>query len=423
MRREIVLGLWVVMLLLCSCQRGDKDMIESTTDLADSGKKQLIIYQYKLEILASLRALADAYETSHPDVEIILKNSGGTDYYEVIKGEFAAGHSVDIFNISSRDQLLIWSPVLEDLSEESWVPYLKEGTGDRLTLDGELYGMPYAIEGYGFIYNKKLLAEAGISDLPSTYTDFVTMVEKLNAHGIRPFFNDYQAWWVLSQHSFNMVLAGQEDPEGFIRGLRNGTVDLVGNETMNQWLDLIELTIEYGQDHPFMYGYNDSVLAFSKGEAAMIFQGNWVQDKLDELTPGMEIGLMPVPLNERLSGKLPIGIPSYWCVNAESEVKEIAKDFLDFMATSEAGQENMVKGFRFIPPFNHIEYDCDELGPLSAEVESFRAAGDYYDWYWVGLPNGTINEIHDYFVQYFSGELERVTLLENIEAVIYDLAN
>ncbi|MDF1617259.1 ABC transporter substrate-binding protein [Petrocella sp. FN5] len=415
---------FLALLLLTGCKGGE---VRENRDIGlkeDVEEKQILsIYQYKLEIVEPLRRLADAYEKMNPNVRIILQNSGGTDYYEMIKAEFAAGTQIDIFNIGTKDQLLTWQSTLEDLSDQSWVAHLKNKVADRITIDGKIYGMPYAIEGYGFIYNKTLFERAGILSLPNDYTEFVEMVKQLDDSGIRPFYNDYQEWWVISQHSFNFVIAGQNDPEAFIEGLRNGTVDLTNNQAMYKWLDLIDLTLKYGQEKPFMTGYSQSLEAFSKGEAAMIFQGNWTQDQLDQLNPELDMGILAVPLTENLKGKIPIGVPSYWCVNKQSNVKDIAKDFLDFMVNSQIGQSYMTDEFKFIPSFNHIPYDIVELGLLSESVNQYLDSGQYYDWYWLGLPTGAINEMNTYFYKYFNGEMELEKMLESIEDLIYSLSN
>ena len=78
------------------------------------------------------------------------------------------------------------------------------------------------IEGYGYIYNKKLFEKAGITETPKTLSELEAAAKKLKAKGITAFSNGYAEWWVLGIHNMNVGLAQQPDIDKFINDLLAG---------------------------------------------------------------------------------------------------------------------------------------------------------------------------------------------------------
>ena len=61
------------------------------------------------------------------------------------------------------------------------------------------------------IYNKKLLADAGITEVPKTTAELDDAITKLEAKGITPFANAYKEWWVWKHIFQHFVNAAAED--------------------------------------------------------------------------------------------------------------------------------------------------------------------------------------------------------------------
>ena len=63
------------------------------------------------------------------------------------------------------------------------------------------------------IYNKKLLADAGITERRKRLRRWQDAIAKLEAKGITPFANAYKEWWVwkhIFQHFVDAAAAGCE---------------------------------------------------------------------------------------------------------------------------------------------------------------------------------------------------------------------
>jgi raffinose/stachyose/melibiose transport system substrate-binding protein len=213
----LLLSLSLVMGIFAGCSSNNS----SGDDKEKSGDDVVTLnfFQFKVEIADQLAEMIKEFEAEHPNIKIKLESvGGGADYSAALKAKFASGEQPDIFNNGGFKMLELWKEHLADLSEEPWVEHVLPIGKVPMTdvEDGKLYGMPVNLEGYGFIYNKDLFEEAGITEPPTTISELKAAAEKLEKNGITPFSAGYAEWWVLGQHLLNIGFAQQDDPEAFI---------------------------------------------------------------------------------------------------------------------------------------------------------------------------------------------------------------
>ena len=379
------------------------------------------IFQFKVEIAEQLAKLIEEYEAANPHVTIELETvGGGADYGAALRAKFNSDDKPDIFNNGGFTDLDLWIEHLEDLSDQPWVENAVDVAKEPMTKDGKLYGQPLNLEGYGFIYNKDLFAQAGITTLPKTISELEQAAIKLQDAGITPFVNGYGEWWVLGNHFVNIPFAQQADANGFIESLNNGSASIVGNETFAQWVDLFDLTLKYGGRNPLQTDYNTQVTDFATGQAAMTQQGNWTQVAISAASPDINIGFLPMPINNDSGAmdKLPVGVPNNWVVHKNSAVKEEAKAFLNWLVSSETGQRYITEEFKFIPAFKNIAADESVLGQLAADIIAYSKEDKTLSWNWFKFPGGeaTSNEFGDAMQAYIGGQFDKEQLLNQLQA-------
>jgi len=379
------------------------------------------IFNFKVEIVEQLDAIVKEFESEHPDIRIEVETvGGGADYSATLKAKFNSGDYPDIFFNGGFSELDLWIEHLEDLTDEPWVADLVDAAKPPMMKDGRIYGMPMNLEGYGFLYNKELFAQAGITEAPKTLDELRNAAEKLKEAGITPFVNGYAEWWVLGNHLANIAFARQPDPAAFIQGLYDGTEKIPGNEVFNQWVDLIDLTLEFGNPNPLQTDYNAQVTEFAVGNAAMTQQGNWTQVAVLQTNPDIQHGFLPMPINNNAADmdKLAVGVPNNWVVYNKSPVKEQAKTFLNWMVSSDVGRRYLVEEFKFIPAFKSIEADESVLGPMAADIIRYSKEGKTLTWNWFSFPNGeaTSNKFSDVMQKYIGGQSTRDQLLQDMQA-------
>jgi multiple sugar transport system substrate-binding protein len=114
------------------------------------------------------------FEDQHPNVTIQLSDHSWEEYSTVIATAMVGGNPPDVL-YSSDHWLQEWAaagwlvPIDQhcpDLAaqEDEWAPYATQG----MTLDGQLYGLPYYADLITFVYNSALAEEAGFDSPPST---------------------------------------------------------------------------------------------------------------------------------------------------------------------------------------------------------------------------------------------------------------
>jgi raffinose/stachyose/melibiose transport system substrate-binding protein len=371
----------------------------------------------KIEVSTQFEEMTRAYEQDHPHVNIRVHTVGGAmDDLADLKAEMATGTGPDIFTNTGYENAKLWQNYLENLSDEPWVDQAYEEALTPVTLNGKVFGMPINLEGYGFIYNKDLFKKAGITEPPDTLSELKAAAEKLQKAGITPFATGYYEDWKLGDHLMNVAFAQQEDTEAFIQNLNTGTEKMNTNETFEDLLNLLDLTIKYGNDNPLTTDYTMEVNLFTSGKAAIIQQGNWIQPMIDQAGQDMNIGFMPIPISDRpVKESLVVSVPNYWAVNkqASPEKKKEAKKFLNWMVSSEQGKRYMTEEFKFIPAFHHIE--SDNLGPLAEETLRSYKKGTTVPSNWFGFPVGIREEFGAATQLYVGKQLNRTQLLNEYQ--------
>lgn len=379
--------------MLAGCGKNNNNNAGTTTG---GGKKVTVkIFQFKVEIAKALEKMKGDYEKDHPNVKLQFETAGGgTDYGAMLKSKLASGDMPDIFNNGGNVELESWKEHLEDLSDQPWAANVSDLAKQPMTSGGKLYGQPMGLEGYGFLYNKDLFAKAGITKLPANFTELSDAAKKLKAAGITPFANGYQEWWILGIHNANIPFANQPDPIKFVDDLKASKTKITGNAVFKDWVKLLDLTTKYSNKNPLTTDYNTEVTMFANGEAAMTQQGNWTQVQILQTNPNIKMGILPMPISDSAPGvgKIYVGVSNNWVIYNKSKVKPEAKEFLNWLVTSDVGQKYITEEFKFIPALTNIKADASVLGELAGDVIKYNADGNVLPWTWTRWPEGTTNE-------------------------------
>lgn len=389
---------------------------------SSSGEKvELDIFQFKVEFKDQFTKLAGEYMKEHPEVKInITTVGGGGDYGAALKSKFSSGKEPTIFNIGGPQDVKDWQTKLEDLSSEGLVKEALPTTLDGVTVDGKVYGLPFNQEGYGFIYNKAIFEKAGIkAEELTTYAKLMEAVQKLDAEksklGLDAVFAlPAKEDWVTGLHLSNVFLSPEF--EGSI--LKTFEAKNVEFKYAKQFKDVLDMQNKYSVQPTVSLDYSQQVeKLFSLGKVAMIQQGNWAYSSIEQVDPELakNIGLIPIPVEGVAEGKMPVGVPMYWAVNngKDDATKKAAKDFLNWMYTSDKGKEYVLNEFKFIPAYKG--YDVSKISdPLSKEIYSYAKDGKTINWVFMGYPTswGQKNLGTD-IQKYVSGEASFDSIIKN----------
>ncbi|MCM3540954.1 ABC transporter substrate-binding protein [Priestia endophytica] len=396
---------------------GCQQKVKKETQEVKQDEITLSIRNPKVEIAAPFEEMVQAYEKEQPHINIEVHTVGGAiDDLSDLKAELAAGEGPDIFTNQGGKSAELWHDYLEDLSGEPWVPQALPETLASIKSGEKVYGMPMNIEGYGFIYNKDLFAKAGIQQLPTTLNELETTAERLKKAGITPFSLGYYEKWQLGDHLMNIAFLQQKDPNAYITQLNNGSKTITNNQKFKDLTHLLDVTLKYGNSDPLETDYTMEMDIFSKGEAAIALQGNWIQPLIDQRSPNLNVGIMPIPLsNNHGEQSLIVNTPNYWVINKQTtpKKKQAAKKFLDWMVSSKEGQEFMTKQFRFIPAFKNIP--SNQSGPLATETLRYYKEDRTVSASTLYFPVGVREQFGAATQQYIAKRLTQTQLLKRYQ--------
>jgi len=385
----------------------------------------ITMLHFKVDEAAAIEALCEKYEEENANIKFEVEAVGGSgDYEGTLMARFSSKEAPDIwFNNGGENELDKWGEKLTDLSNEPWVSDALGTAVEGMTRDGKLYGMPINIEGYGYIYNKDLFDEAGITELPTTLSELEATAKKLKDAGILPFINAYKEQWVLADHLLNAGLSKLSDPAVTVTALGKGEQKFKGNAVFEQWIDLIDLTVKYGNENMLTTDYNTLLNEFAAGNGAMVQQGNWIQATIDQLNPDMRMGILPMPISDDrdINNRLLVGVPGYWVITNTSDNIDEGKAFLNWMVSSEFGKNHIVKEFKFIPAFTNITFEAEDLGDIASGILEFTKDNKTLGWYRTRLPSGYESDVAASIQKYLAKQINREQMLEEFDTHMANL--
>lgn len=302
------------------------------------------------------------------DVNVVLLTS---DTYESeLNADLQAGAGVDLFQ--GRAGAAWLAPMID-------AGVIKPTTVDLSTIapatldaargaDGELYGVPFAIQMQSFIYNTAVFEAAGLTP-PTSFDEFTAAAEALKAAGITPIaFGARSGWW-LNQVVGEAMTAGMISDE-FSAQLISGEAcftdpEFVATlETIKGWQDA-----GYIAETAMADDYGAMRTALALGEAGMMIDGAWStgpSSPMYEIDPNLVMGFFPVPGD---NGKVYAFGDGSYLVNANSAKAALAEQVLAFTATQEFA-ELFVEHVGELPAFGGA---YEVANPQLAEIANLVA--------------------------------------------------
>lgn len=306
---------------------------------------------------AAVEEAATAYEEeTGGTVETVLKN------FEDIRADFNAqvptGEGPDI-TVGAHDWLgeLTANGVVAPIELGDKAAEFETVAVEAFTQDGQVYGLPYAVENIALIRNTALAPEA-----PATWDDAVAMGQAAGTPypillQMGETGDPYTAYPL--QTSFGAPVFEQNEDGSYKPELALGGE---GGTAFAQWL------AEQGQAGVIdpAITYDVAVAAFAAGESPFIIGGPWMLASF----PGLELAIDPIPSAGPEPAQPFVGVAGFY-VNGKSDQSLAAVDFLvNYMGTEEAQLALYEAGQR--PPALKAAADTASEDPITA---GFREVG------------------------------------------------
>lgn len=197
--------------------------------------------------------------------------------------------------------------------------------------------LPYSVTAASVIYDKALFAQQGL-EVPTTWSAFTDVCERLVRAGITPMYGTYKDNWTIAQGMFDYSVGGMLDvPATFAALDREGTSVGRGSAVsferdfaapVGRMVDLLQ----WHQAGAASRGYGDGNLAFAQGKAAMYLQGPWALGEIAKTNPDMDLGTFPFPAtDDPADNKVRVNVDLGLWIPEASRKQEAAREFLSFL--------------------------------------------------------------------------------------------
>lgn len=285
---------------------------------------------------------ANAFNATQDRINFTVEMQSG-DYAQYLGAKTVAEDLPDLFYINPYSQLQEYAKngYLLDLSDQPFTSKIYDDTKGGVMYDGKIYGYPCNIEYWGIFYNVEMFEKAGITEIPTTFSQLEQVCETLKANGITPFASTYKDAWACEQ-IFSALFASalQDDAEQWIVQMNQGetTFNLENVDTVFRFMDLMkENSGTNYMDADSTAGYN----SFASGDAAMILLGNFALRPARNINPDIQVDMMAIPISEdpqdaKIMCNTSVGI----VVNPKGQHVEEALEVLEFLADNTEGAKN-----------------------------------------------------------------------------------
>ncbi|SRR5579883_354958 len=301
MRRYSILSslLAIMMLVLVACGGGS----------SNNGGGKVTITWWHISTTDPLKTiwqnLANQYMQMHPNVTIQITVIENDPFKQKLSNAMQAGTPPDIFQSWGGGVLQqyaaagLMKDITSDLQTGGWGDSFGKAGLDLYSYNGHYYGVPWDMGAVGFWYNKALFAQAGITQVPTTWDDFLNVVRKLQAAGITPIaLGEKDEWPGAFYWEYLAVRLGGKAAFDKAYSRQGGSFTDQPFVQAGQYLQqLINL-------HPFQNGFlgagydTDERPIMGNGQAAMELMGQWApaNDAASATDKkGPEFGFFPFP--------------------------------------------------------------------------------------------------------------------------------
>lgn len=361
-------------------------MLGGCSETRSDGKTEVEFVSYKREAVSIFEALMAEFNESND--HIYLNFTSPNDAVTIMKTRFVREDYPDVVAIGGDASYadFVDSNILADMTEYPGMAQVQQAYQDIMKsvtyvpMDG-IYGVPYIANAAGMLYNKDMFAEKGW-DIPETWDEFIALCEEIKAEGeVLPLYLGFlDTWTILSP--WNSILVDLV-PQDHIRKVNAGEAKFA--DYYREPAEKLYQLLQYGEEGPFAYSYEDACTAFARGQSAMFPCGSFAVPQILSANPDMNVGLFAMPAADDPEDRLVVsGVDLCWNMTvANEDHRELVYEVIDFLNEPDNLQA-YCDDQKAIPC---IEGDFT-LDPLFDDIQEFLDAGKVIDYPDHSYPSG-----------------------------------
>ncbi|WP_250008402.1 ABC transporter substrate-binding protein [Actinoplanes sp. M2I2] len=337
-RRHLLgLGAVTALALVTGCTGGaGSDDAGTAGDFSGDVKGNITVLTNRTDLVnTKFKEYAAAFEAKYPGTKVTFE--GVTNYEEDVTTQLGSGDYGDVLMIPSVVALDQYPQFFEPLgaTEELKAKYRFIDPGVH---EGKGYGLSLGGIAKGFVVNKRVFAQAGVTAPPKTPEEFLTALKAVaDKTDAVPYYTNYKDGWPLSEWNNHRVVLGDlqinekfpTDPQpwraGKIQYISDGLLFDIVNQKLNE-------------EDPLTTNWEGSKPMLGTGKSASMLLGSWAVPQVQEAakTAGADpadIAFWPFPY--QTGGKFHAAIDGdkLAAVSKSSQNKATARAFLEWFVT------------------------------------------------------------------------------------------
>lgn len=171
------------------------------------------------------------------------------------------------------------------------------------TYDKQVYGIPSVGNAQGIVYNKKVFADAGITEIPKTPDDFLAALQQIkDKTDAIPLYTNFNAQWTMGAWDAYIGGSSNGDPDYNSETLVHGKNPFSKNDDMTGPYAVYYVLYEAVargliEDDPTTTDWEGSKSMINNGKIGTMVLGSWAVAQMQQAGDNPnDIGYMPFPI-------------------------------------------------------------------------------------------------------------------------------
>lgn len=270
-------------------------------------RTDLNVLSFRVEDKDYYKWFEKEFEKEYPDINIEYEAVDTQNYNQLLTSRLTA-NKVDV--IGSQPTFFFDAAILNkmaDISDMNIWEGIYDYVLDECTYDNKKLIAPTSVVSGVVFYNKDMFAEAGITAVPTNWSEFIQVCEKLKTHlgGIStlkaPIVTGLLEPWpvniLVDTIEANSVRG--EEPD-FFYNLAVGDTDMK-NVHVRDMVSKVQKISEYFESEATGMQYSMVPGRFSTGNYGMMIDGSWQLSQIRACEPDFEVGTFLLPTNDETS--------------------------------------------------------------------------------------------------------------------------
>jgi multiple sugar transport system substrate-binding protein len=336
LKKTIVLALVALMAVFGVFANGTAE-----TPATEKGKTELVWAVWDIGSTAYYQPIIDAYEAKHPDVTIRMVDLGSADFMTALQTQLASGSSefdvVTIKDIPGYNNLVKKNMIVnlnDYIAKDKIDTKQYGGTTEQISVNGNLYALPFRSDFWVVFYNKGLFDKAGIqyptNDM--TFAQYDALARKMTSgNGANKVYGCHYHTWRSCVQLFG-ILDGKhtiiQPPYDYLKPYYEMVLGEQNDGICQNYATLKASSIHYSGQ-------------FQNGSIAMMNMGSWYiatqiqKVAAGEADPSKSWGIVKYPHAEGVAPGSTLGTITSLSISQGSKKKDAAWDFVKFVTSPE----------------------------------------------------------------------------------------